>query len=373
VASDSAVLTRGSRGSGNGQFRESPSPLGIAVASSGNVSVTDGGNSRVQVFDSQGNFIRTWGSFGSVVGGGNGLFDLPAGVAIGPSGNVFVVDGGNERVQVFDSQGNFIRKWGSPNGSGNGQFEAPWGVAADPSGNVFVAEAGNTRIQVFDTQGNFIRKWGSNGSGNGQFKFDGPWGVAVGGPSGSVFVADSLNDRIQVFDPQGNFLRKWGSEGSGSGQFDFPYGIAVDDSGNAYVADTENHRIQKYRLISGPDTAVSSPRVSAKKKQTQKGSAIKVKVKFGSAEQVTAKATGTVVVAAGGARVSGTRTYKLKRQVKRNDPGSTEVLKLKPKKKDAKKIAKALEQGKKAKAKLKVKLTDEAGNKKTKKLAVKLK
>ncbi|MBK5111898.1 MAG: hypothetical protein JJE10_11175, partial [Thermoleophilia bacterium] len=113
--------------------------------------------------------------------------------------------------------------------------------------------------------------------------------------------------------------------------------------------------------------AVRNPVVSAAKKQPQKGSSIKVKAKFRSSEQVTAKATGKV-------KVGGKATYKLKKASKGNDPGQSAAVTLKPKKpKGAKKITKALKKGKKATAKLSLKLIDDAGNSKTKKLSVKLK
>ena len=74
-----------------------------------------------------------------------------------------------------------------------------------------------------------------------------PYGVAVDG-SGNVYIVDQFNNRIQKFSSSGRFLAKWGAEGSGDGQFVYPNGVAVDGSGNVYVADVANNRIQKFAL-----------------------------------------------------------------------------------------------------------------------------
>jgi tripartite motif-containing protein 71 len=108
-------------------------------------------------------------------------------------------------------------------------FSYPSGVAVDSSGNVYVADSGNHRIQKFNSSGSFITKWDSYGPGDGQFYS--PYGFAVDS-SDNVYVADSENGRIQKFDAAGNFITKWGSYGSGDGQFYSPYGFAVDSSGN---------------------------------------------------------------------------------------------------------------------------------------------
>ena len=79
---------------------------------------------------------------------GDGQFVRPASLTVDASGNVFVVDEGNNRIQKFDSNGNFLTKWGTT-GSGDGQFEEPTSIALDTSGNVYVVERGNSRIQLF--------------------------------------------------------------------------------------------------------------------------------------------------------------------------------------------------------------------------------
>src|SRR5438552_1447962 len=142
----------------------------------------------------------------------------------------------------------FVTKWGSL-GSGDGQFNTgPDGVAVDGSGNVFVADSGNNRIQKFTKTGTFLSKWGSFGLGDGQFRA--PIDVAVDA-SGNVYVADFTNDRIQKFTNTGTFLGKWGCPGSGDGQFNALRGAAADGSRNVFVADTGNNRIQKFACAGG--------------------------------------------------------------------------------------------------------------------------
>jgi hypothetical protein len=173
-----------------------------------------------------GTFLTTWGSFGT----GDGQFNSPVGVAVGPAGNVYVVDQGNHRIQKFDNTGTFLTTWGSK-GTGDGQFEVPWAVAVDGSGNVFVTDGEESpvqRVQKFDSTGTFLTKWGSAGTGDGQFAC--PLGIAVGG-SGNVFVTDTCNERIQEFDNTGTFLTKWGVARSGYDAL----GIAVGLGGNVLV------------------------------------------------------------------------------------------------------------------------------------------
>ena len=230
----------GALGSGVGQFNF---PHGIAIDNSGEVYVADLVNNRIQKFSPSGVFITTWGSSGS----GNGQFNWPGGVAIDNADNVYVSDKENNRIQEFGPSGVFINSWGSL-GAGNGQFDWPESIAVDSSGNFYVSDANNSRIQKFDPNGNFLAKWGTPGSGNGQF--DWPAGIAVD-DSGNVYVADLRNNRVQKFGPSGAFITTWGTYGSGNGQFSGSAGMAIDNSGNVYVSDWENNRIQKF----GPNGA----------------------------------------------------------------------------------------------------------------------
>jgi hypothetical protein len=210
----------------------------LAIDSSGNVYVADSGNNRIQKFDSNGGYLGQWGAWGS----GDGAFKNPTSVAVDGSGNVYVADTDNNRIQKFTSTGTFVTKWGST-GTGDGQFNYPTGVAVDSSGKVYVADYGNNRIQKFTSAGVFIYAWGN--SGPAQQRLIHPSGVAVDA-SGNIYVADSGNNRVQKYKPDYSFDIKWGSFGSADGQFINPASIAVDSSGNVYVDDSGNNRIQKF-------------------------------------------------------------------------------------------------------------------------------
>jgi len=230
------VTKWGSEGSGDGQFKI---PSGVAVDSSGNVYVADMQNNRIQKFSSDGTFLTKWGSEGY----GDGQFGSPKGVAVDSSGNVYVAD--DFRIQKFSSDGTFLTKFGSRGFGGDGQFIDLYGVAVDSSGNVYGVDLSNSQIQKFSSTGTFLTKWGSYGTSFGQFK----WcdGVAVDS-SGNVYVSEYINHRIQKFSSTGSYLTQWGggSPGSGNGQFIRPSAVAVDSSGNVYVADHTNFRIQKF-------------------------------------------------------------------------------------------------------------------------------
>jgi len=208
------------------------------VDGNGNVFVSDPNNQRIQKFSSAGAFLGKWGSAGT----GNGQFDFPWGIAADNAGNVYVADSGNDRVQKFDANGTFLAKWGAT-GSGDGQLAFPNDVAVDANGNVYVTDALNHRIQKFSSSGTFLGKWGSQGTGDGQFSF--PAFIAARG--GKVYVTDSDADRVQVFSETGSFQAKFGSTGTGDGQFSFPTGVAVDASGNVFVAEQDNSRVQKFQ------------------------------------------------------------------------------------------------------------------------------
>ena len=172
----------------------------------------------------------------------------PKNVAVGSDGRLYVVEGKAARVTVFNPDGSIAATWGSP-GNADGQFQEPWGVAVAPNGNVYVADTWNHRIQYFDPSGKFLGKWGTLGDAKGSSTdmpsvFWGPREVAVSS-TGDVYVTDTGNKRIQVFGPDGSFKRMFGGAGSGPGQFNEEVGLSIGPDGNLWVADTWNNRIQE--------------------------------------------------------------------------------------------------------------------------------
>ena len=228
----------GTSGSGVGQF---DGPYGIAVGPVGDVYVVDVFNNRIQVFDATGVFVSQWGQSGTA----NGQFNWPSGIGIDRHGNVYVADTWNHRIQKFTANGTFLTKWGTF-GSGAGQFNLPVSIAIDPENNVYVADSWNDRIQKFLDTGTFIAQYGTSGSGDGEFFT--PAGIEVD-RAFDVYVSEINNHRIQVLQDRGNwfaYARKWGSLGSLPGYFYGPKGVALDPDDKLFVVDSQNARVQKF-------------------------------------------------------------------------------------------------------------------------------
>jgi len=191
------LLKWGSYGGGNGRFRW---PAGMGVDTSDNVYVGDFHNRRIQKFSPTGSYISNFTNNSG-----------PLTVTVDGNNNIYVAEYYGNRVSKYTPSGSgasYSTSWGSYGGS-NGQFRRPQAITTDASNNVIVADTSNHRIQVFDSDGTFIRKWGSYGTGDGQFS--GPFGVNTDS-SGNVYVGDTGNKRVQKFDSSGTYISQIGGK-----------------------------------------------------------------------------------------------------------------------------------------------------------------
>lgn len=205
----------------------------------------------------------------SIEAGGD-PFNRPTHVAEAPNGDLYVTDGyGNARVHHFRADGTLIRSWGQP-GNGPGEFNLPHDILVLPDGRVIVADRENNRIQVFDPEGEFMDAWRDVCR---------PAGIALL-PGGELVVAELPGSqgsgalesgrveegspgRISILAPDGEILMRWGEDPPEAvGNFGEPHGVAVDSQGAIYVADTgtirsgvapdSSHTFQKFVPIGAP-------------------------------------------------------------------------------------------------------------------------
>ena len=228
------LLTFGTRGSGEGQFKN---PRGVAVDGEWNILVADSNNHRIQKFTPEGQFLTSIGAKGI----GRLQFDRPTYIVLNAANKkVYVTDCDNHRVQVLNSDLTFSSSFGKC-GSGKGQFDCPRGIACDSTGKVYVADKDNHRVQVFTAEGKFLKMFGRWGAGRGELW--GPIGVAIDS-NDMVYVSEWDNHRVSVFTSEGVFVTSFGNHGKGPGEFNIPCGLAVDNSGVVYVCDLSNNCVQ---------------------------------------------------------------------------------------------------------------------------------
>ena len=226
------VLSFGKQGSDIGMFHY---PRGVAVSNRDEIAVADQLNHRVQIFNSNGDFIRSFGRKGS----NQGEFQSPIGIAFDKDGKIFVADSENDRVQIFSGEGRYVGMFGGK-GSLDSQLSKPRDLSLDSQGNIIVADSGNKLIKIFSPDGNFLMKIGGPGS----FSFP----VHCVQCEEYLIVSDYTDHSIKVFSREGEYKYKFGKQGGGDGEFNYPRFLSVTKSGLLMVCDWGNHRIQVFEL-----------------------------------------------------------------------------------------------------------------------------
>jgi DNA-binding beta-propeller fold protein YncE len=221
-------------------------PLGLDVDGQGRLYVADATQRAVLVYDRDGRFLRRIG--------GDKWFDRLSSVTVDRAGErIYVVDVGgvdsqNHRVRVFDaSTGSHLSDIGT-RGTGPGQFNLPRDLAIGPDGTIYVVDGGNFRIQVFDRDGKYRKSFGSVGRQFGQFAR--PKEIATD-RDGNIYVVDSAFGNFQVFTPAGDLLMFVGdrSERDGPAKYMLPSGIAVDEDGRVYMVDQWFRKVDVFRPV----------------------------------------------------------------------------------------------------------------------------
>ncbi len=218
-------------------------PSGLTIDRDGRLLVADTHFYRVLVYSQSGELLKQLGD--GVQGTTPGRFGYPTDVVTDKAGNYYVSEyGENDRIQVFDRDGKWLRQWGG-HGYAPGEFLRPRALAMDDQERLYVADSCNHRIQVFDTHGKLLRMWGERGKAVGQMSY--PYDLAFG-RDGNLYVCEYGNSRVQKFTPEGKPLGLWGGAGREPGRLNNPWALAVDGDGAVSVIDSNNHRVQRFRL-----------------------------------------------------------------------------------------------------------------------------
>jgi DNA-binding beta-propeller fold protein YncE len=228
---------------GNGKQARFSLVAGLALDDDDRLFATDLRQRHVLVFNPKHEQIAVFGA---------DVLVRPSGIAIDRENRfVYVVDTGNDVVDVFDADSyKLLRRIGKPSlkheQTDPGTFSLPEGVAVDGEGNVYVTDTFNDRVEIFDADGQFISTFGKNG--DGAADFERPRGIAVD-CDGHIWVVDGAQNRVKVFSQQGRLLIYFGEQGYYPGQFMGPWGITIDKFNRVIVSETFPGRVQVFRYF----------------------------------------------------------------------------------------------------------------------------
>ena len=206
-------------------------PSDMSIAPNGDIYLVDGVNNRIIVLSERGELKFSFGRQGV----GNGEFKYPLGIDISAEGKVFIADTGNHRIQLFDLNGDFLRMFTVTSAAGEKPSDPVDVLASKLKNYVYVSDNDNHKIKVFNQSGTFQFVWGRFGEGPGEFRYPGMLAV---NEYNEVYVVDVLNTRVQKFDPFGNHITDIGSWGVLPGKLFRPKGIAIDKKNKVFVSDS---------------------------------------------------------------------------------------------------------------------------------------
>ena len=227
----------------NGQHARFRLITGLAIDDADNLFVSDSELRHVLVFDKQ---HRAQASISQGM-------SSPAGLAVDNENRfLYVCDTDLDQVLVYDADApyNLLRTIGKRDGKHElttpGDFSRPTNAAVDEDGNVYVSDTFNDRVEIFDADGNFIREFGKAGDGPGYFTR--PKGIAID-RDGHIWVADAMQDRVQVFSPEGKLLIWIGNHGLLPGQFSMVGGVLIDKQNRVITSEQYPGRVQIFRYF----------------------------------------------------------------------------------------------------------------------------
>lgn len=200
----------------------------------------------------------------------------PSGLAIDRENRLlYVSDVELDQILVYDADTlKLLRKLGTPGtkhaSTTPGDFSKPTGLAVDPDGKLYVCDTMNDRIEVFDADGNFVETYGKNGDGPGYFGR--PKGIALDS-DGHIWVADGMQDRVQVFNKQWQLLIALGGHGLLPGQFESLAGIVADSKNRIFTSEIYHGRVQQFRYVTDAEFEVEKKRREAEREAKAAGAA----------------------------------------------------------------------------------------------------
>lgn len=211
-------------------------PSDVAVYKQ-HVYVVDGGNHRVVVFNHEGKYLFAVGGEGERAG----QFRNPVGIDVGEDGRIYVADKDNHRIQIFSKDGKYLKGFQVKSGD---KLVRPVDIVVGTKGNeIYVTGNNNHKVMVLSKNGKLIREWGGSGQDSGEFRYPGTIAFLQ---DARVAVVDILNTRVQIFEQSGDFSIEVGEWGVLPGQLFRPKGVAVDSEGYLYVSDSYMNIIQVF-------------------------------------------------------------------------------------------------------------------------------